>query len=105
MSKKATIDNKQLRAIGHKLKPVVTVAGNGLNDTVMAELERALDQHELIKVKLAVGSREAKSTVSTELCERTGAQLIQSVGNIILVLRRADTPDPKLSNLIRPLQS
>ena len=105
MSKQATLDNKQLRAIGHKLKPVVTVAGNGLNDAVMQELERALGQHELIKVKLAVGSREARSAVSAELCERTGAELIQSVGNIILVLRRAETPDPRLSNLIRPLQS
>ena len=103
MSKKAQADIKQLRAIGHKLKPVVTISGNGLSETVPAELDRALNQHELIKVKLAVGGREAKAAVSAELCESTGAQLIQSIGNIILVLRRAGKPDPKLSNLIRPL--
>ena len=96
-------DKKQLRAIGHKLKPVVTVAGNGLSDTVIEEIESALTRHELIKIKLAVGGREAKSAVSTELCERTGAEIVQSIGNIILVLRRAEKPDPKLSNLIRPV--
>lgn len=103
MSKKAQHDIKQLRAIGHKLKPVVTVGGNGLSEAVVAELERALTQHELIKVKLAVGDRTAKTALSGELCERTGAEVVQSIGNIILVLRRAEKPDPKLSNLIRPV--
>ncbi len=103
MSNKAQLDNRQMRAIGHKLKPVVTIAGNGLSEGVMTELERALTDHELIKIKLAVGSREARSAVTEEVCQRTGAELVQSIGNVILVLRRSSDPDPKLSNLIRPL--
>jgi len=103
MSKKTKLDSRQLRAIGHKLKPVLTIAGNGLTEGVMGELERALNDHELIKIKLAVGSRDAKAVLSQELCERAGAELIQSVGNIILVLRRSSEPDPRLSNLIRVL--
>ena len=43
MSKKANQDIRQLRAIGHKLKPVVTVAGNGVTDNIVAELDRALN--------------------------------------------------------------
>ncbi len=100
---KAKQDLKQLRAIGHKLKPVVTVAGNGLSEAVVAEIDRALSQHELIKIKLAVGGREAKTGVAAEICERTGAEVVQSIGNMILVLRRSAEPDPRLSNLIRPL--
>ncbi|MEM1113723.1 MAG: YhbY family RNA-binding protein [Pseudomonadota bacterium] len=103
MSKPGKPDVKQLRTIGHKLKPVVTVAGNGVSGGVVAELDRALNDHELIKVKLAVGSREAKAAVTRELCEQTGADLIQSIGNVILLLRRTSTPDPRLSNLVRPL--
>jgi len=103
MSKNANHDIKQLRAIGHKLKPVVTIAGNGLSDSVVAELNRALDDHELIKVKLAVGSREARSALAAQMCERCGAQAVQAIGNIIIVLRRNTQPDPRLSNLIRPL--
>ena len=103
MSKKTNQDIKQLRAIGHKLKPVVTIAGNGLTESVLAELERALGDHELIKVKLAVGSRDARSAVAQEICDRSGAELVQSIGNVVVILRRAATPDPRLSNLIRPL--
>lgn len=103
MSKNAKQDIRQLRAIGHKLKPVVTVAGNGLSDTVTGEIERALGDHELIKVKLAVGSRETRAAIAQEICGNTGAELVQSIGNVILLLKRAKQPDPRLSNLIRPL--
>ncbi|MBN7795886.1 ribosome assembly RNA-binding protein YhbY [Parahaliea mediterranea] len=103
MSKKAGPDVKQLRAIGHKLKPIVTVAGNGLNDNVIAEIDRALNDHELIKIKLAVGSREARKATAEEICERAGAEMVQAIGNVILVLRRTAEPDPRLSNLQRPL--
>ena len=103
MSKKANQDIKQLRAIGHKLKPVVTIAGNGLTEGVIAELDRALNDHELIKIKLAVGSREARSAVAAEICERSGAEMVQSIGNVMIILRRTDKPDPRLSILIRRL--
>ena len=103
MSKKANQDIKQLRAIGHKLKPVVTVAGNGVSDAVLAELDRALNDHELIKIKLAVGSRTARATVGQEICDRSGAEMIQRIGNVMVILRRTAKPDPRLSNLIRPL--
>lgn len=104
MSKTAHQDNRQLRAIGHKLKPVVTVAGNGLTEGVLAELERALGDHELIKVKLAVGSREARAALTREICDRSGAELVQSIGNMLLILRRSAKPDPRLSNLIRTVE-
>lgn len=103
MSKKDHQDTRQLRAIGHKLKPVVTVAGNGLSDGVISEIERALDQHELIKIKLAVGDRDARKAVAAQICDRSGAELVQSIGNVILVLRRTAEPDPRLSNLLRVL--
>lgn len=103
MSKKASLDHKQLRAIGHKLKPVVTVAGNGVSDNVLQEVRRALDDHELIKVKIAVADREARSAAAETLCAETGATLVQSVGTIVLLLKRAKQPDPKLSNLMRVL--
>jgi len=103
MSKKANQDIKQLRAIGHKLKPVVTVAGKGLTENVLIELDRALTDHELIKVKLAVGSREGRTAMAEQICAQTGATLVQSIGNVVLLLRPAAKPDPKLSNLVKPL--
>jgi RNA-binding protein len=97
----SSADKKYLRQLGHQLNPVVTVAGKGLNENVLLEIERALKDHELIKIKLAVGDRVAKKTVAEEICQRCKAQLIQSIGHIVLVYRKADKPNPKLSNLLR----
>ncbi len=94
---------RQLRGLGHKLNPVVTIAGNGLSEGVLLELERALDDHELIKIKVTVGGREARDALLRELLEKTGAELVQRIGNTALLLRRSVEPDPKKSNLIRLL--
>lgn len=94
-------DKKHLRRLGHNLKPVVTIAAKGLNENVGAELDRALSDHELIKVKLAVGDRLAKKTISDELCQKYNAELVQSIGHILLLYRKAKAPNPKLSNLLR----
>ena len=70
---------------------------------MVSEIERALTQHELIKIKLAVGDRDARKAVAGEIAARCGAEIIQSIGNVILVLRRTAEPDPRLSNLLRPI--
>lgn len=92
---------KSLRAIGHNLNPVVTIAGNGLSDAVMVELNRALDDHELIKIKVSVGDRDVKKQVIAEILERTGADLAQQVGNTALLMRRNSKAKDGLSNLRR----
>ncbi|MBQ0720727.1 MAG: YhbY family RNA-binding protein [Gammaproteobacteria bacterium] len=97
-------DKKHLRGIGHKLNPVVTIASKGLTDSVAAELDRALDDHELIKVRLSVGDRDAKKVTIDETCKRLKAELVQTIGHVILLHRKAAKPNPKLSNLLRPQQ-
>jgi len=92
---------RQLRALAHKLRPVVTIAGKGLSDTVLEELDRALNDHELIKVKVAVGDREQRELVIAEVCERSSAVLVQRIGNIATLLRANPQADPKKSNLHR----
>ncbi|MEH6625966.1 MAG: YhbY family RNA-binding protein [Motiliproteus sp.] len=92
---------KQYRTIGHKLNPIVTIAGNGLSEGVQLEIDRALEDHELVKVKVNVGDREVKNALIGELCEQVQAELVQQIGNIALLFRESDNPDPKLSNLLR----
>lgn len=91
---------KRLRAIGHDLKPIVTVAGNGLSETVLAELNRALDDHELIKVKI-VGDREERAEVSDAIAALPDTHIVQKIGGIVLLYRPAREPDPSLSNILR----
>lgn len=92
---------KAMRSIGHDLNPIVIVAGNGLSENVLMEIDRALEDHELIKVKYAVGDREIKAEMLKETAQRMRAELVQSIGNIGLFYRKAQKPDPKKSNLLR----
>ena len=57
----SSADKKYLRQLGHQLNPIVTVARKGLNDNVLLEIDRALSDHELIKVKVVTGDRESKA--------------------------------------------
>ncbi|MBW4934441.1 ribosome assembly RNA-binding protein YhbY [Marinobacter sp. F4206] len=92
---------REYRAIAHNLKPVIIVGDKGLSDGLQEELERALNDHELIKVKVANQDRDARQEAVNALCEASGAELVQSIGKIAVILRRAKKPNPKLSNLLR----
>ena len=83
---------KQYRTIGHNLNPIVTIAGNGLSESVLNELNRALDDHELIKVKLAITDRLARQETIQTLCNVCKAELIQEIGKVALIFRPARTP-------------
>ncbi|MDD9889004.1 MAG: ribosome assembly RNA-binding protein YhbY [Gammaproteobacteria bacterium] len=96
-------DKKKFRTIGHNLKPVVIIAQKGLTDNIKAEIDRALTDHELIKVKILTSTREAKKELIAEICDEFNAECIQSIGHIILIYRAAKKPDPQLSNLLRKL--
>ena len=81
---------RQLRGLCHDLSPVVIVADKGLNDNVRAEIELALDSHELIKVKLRA-EREQRQVWVDEIAASTGAALVQQIGQVACFFR----PNPK----------
>ena len=95
------ISRRQLRAIGHKLKPVLTVSQNGLTEGVLLELDRALTDHELIKVKISSKSANSNEELLKGICEHSSAKIVQHIGNVLILIRRNKKPNPKLSNLIR----
>lgn len=97
------LDNKtrrHYRRIGHHLNPVVIVA-NGLGDSVQAEIDRALSDHELIKVRIVTEDREAKKAVIDEICASQNAELVQVIGKIALLYRKAAEQKAHLSNICR----
>ena len=78
---------RHLRGLGHSLKPVVMMGNAGLSDAVLAEVSRALDDHELIKVRVRFGDRKVRDEAISRLCDESGATLIKRIGNIALVHR------------------
>ncbi len=79
---------KALKARAHRLEPVVRVGGDGLTDTVIAEIGRALAAHELIKLRAASLGREARETTLAEICERCAAQPVQHIGKVLVIYRK-----------------
>lgn len=92
---------KQLKAIAHHLKPVVIIAANGLTEGVINELDRALSDHELIKIKISAGEREDRIAIVDDITRKTRSELVQLIGKTAVILRRSTKPNPKLSNLIK----
>lgn len=90
---------KQYRAIGHNLHPIVTIAQKGLSENIRLELERALRDHELIKIKLAAADREAKKELVEAICKEFHAECVQSIGHTALLYRKAKKHDGRLSNI------
>ena len=97
----SSADKKHYRAIAHNLNPVIIVGDKGLSEGLMEELMRALNDHELIKVKVAIGDRDDRAAIINELVEQTDSELVQTIGKIAVLLKKNKKPNPKLSNLIR----
>lgn len=92
---------KHYKSIGHHLKPVLIVAENGLTEGVQAEMERALNDHELIKVQVRLGEREERVALIEELCKAGNCELVQSIGKMALLYRRNPKANKQLSNIHR----
>jgi RNA-binding protein len=80
-------ERKRLRARAHKLHPIMQLGARGLTDAVVAEVDRALAHHELIKVRAAPLNRDEREVALASICERTGAQAVQHIGKMLIVYR------------------
>jgi putative YhbY family RNA-binding protein len=80
-------ERRALRARAHPLHPVVLIGDAGITDAVIAETDRALKAHELIKVRMAGESRESRDEAYASLCEALGAAPVQHIGKILVLYR------------------
>ena len=81
-------ERKELKARAHPLEPVVMIGSKGLTDEVVKAVDVALKAHELIKVRAAGLEREQRDVALKALCERTGAESVQSVGKVFVIYRK-----------------
>ncbi len=87
-----------LRGRAHALKPVVQVGNSGLTEAVALETERALHDHELIKVRARGSERAARQELFAQLAARTGSALVQQIGHVAVLYR----PRPGAAKLLLP---
>jgi len=76
-----------MKAQAHALEPVVQIGAAGLTGAVVAEVDRALTAHELIKVRIGSDDRADRVALGDELCSRTGAAAVHRVGKVLVLFR------------------
>lgn len=86
---------KFLRGLAHGLNPVIIIGAQGVTDSLMAELNKSLTHHELLKVKMAAGERDDRKAIIDYVTTHTKAKLVQSVGKMF-VIYRARVKNPEL---------
>ncbi|MBV7387796.1 ribosome assembly RNA-binding protein YhbY [Pasteurellaceae bacterium TAE3-ERU1] len=94
-----TLSTKQkqfLKGLAHNLKPVVMLGANGLTEGVVAEIDNALNHHELIKVKIAGSDRETKQLIIDAIVRETRAEAVQLIGHVLVLYRAGDEPQIRL---------
>jgi RNA-binding protein len=83
---------RHLRGLAHALDPIVRIGQAGASAAVVSELARALHDHELVKVKVPGGDREARARLLDELAAKSGSALVQRIGNVAVFYRAAPAP-------------
>lgn len=79
---------QQLKAKAHSLKPIILIGNNGLSDSVQNEIDRALHDHELIKIRIMSQDRDLRREWYEKICEVNQAELIQTLGSIGVIYRK-----------------
>lgn len=102
MSELTPARRRELRASAHHLNPVVSIAGNGLTPAVLGEIDRSLQAHELIKIKVHGAERNAREELMKAVCDALGASPVQHIGTILVIWRErreeAEKPSAKSAN-------
>ena len=81
-------ERKALKAKAHKLEPIVRIGTKGLTEDVIAEIDRALRAHELIKVRAGSMERDQRDAALVSICEKTKAEQVQQVGKVFVLFRK-----------------
>jgi putative YhbY family RNA-binding protein len=83
-----------LRGRAHRLDPVVLIGEAGLTPTVVAELDRALRAHGLIKIRVMGSGRAEREALLGAVCAATDAAPVQHIGKILVVYRERPAEEP-----------
>jgi RNA-binding protein len=97
----AVLSGKQrrhLRGLGHDLKPVVQVGKAGIDDGLVAAVDQALDDHELVKIKVGEAARMDRHDAAEAIAHKTHSEVAQVLGKTVLLYR----PHPEEPAIVLP---
>jgi len=96
-----TTQTRFLRGQAHGLKALWQVGGKGVSAAVVAEIDAALEQHELIKVRISAADRDERTRLITQLAAECGAAVVQTIGHVVALYR----PSQERRQIVLPRES
>ncbi len=81
---------KKLRKLAHHQKVIVIVGQHGLTDSVMFEIDNALEIHELLKVRINAGDKTERNQVIDNISQQTQSEIVQRIGHIAVFYRQGE---------------
>ncbi len=96
-----TVRRRELKALSHSLHPVVMIGKLGLSDSVIEELNHALDSHELIKIKVQIDDKLIRNALLEEICDKLSSASVQHIGKIFVIYRpNAEKVNEKVDHVV-----
>lgn len=86
----SSAQRSDLRAQAHHLNAVVQTGAKGLTDSVITEIDQALEHHELMKVKLAGADRDDRKAMAAELADKMKAEIVGTIGAVVILYRKSE---------------
>lgn len=77
-----------LRSKANNLNPYVHIGKEGLNESVFDQIDKVLDDHELVKIRVLDNSLENINEVAEDVCDKMGAEVVQIIGNVFVIYRK-----------------
>jgi RNA-binding protein len=93
-------ERKRLKAVSHDLDPVVTIGSEGLKPSLLKEIDRSLNAHELIKIRAFSDECDEREAWLDAICEELNAAPVQHIGKVLVLFRK--NPDKKPSTTATP---
>jgi len=77
---------RKLKSLAHKLKPVVLIGQKGITESLVKAVDKALEDHELIKVKF-IDLKDEKHELLERVVADTKSFLVNLIGNTAIIYR------------------
>ncbi|MSQ50257.1 MAG: YhbY family RNA-binding protein [Betaproteobacteria bacterium] len=97
MKQRTSAERSELRARAHPLSPIVIIGNGGLTAGVLAEIERSLNAHELIKIRVGGADHAGRESMYETICANSGASPVQHIGRILVIYRERPKEEPTVA--------
>jgi RNA-binding protein len=93
-------EKRLIKKLSHDLKPLIRIGKNGVTPATIANIDKALNDHELIKIKY-LEHKDQKKTLTRRITEETRSELINQIGNTATLYRESPDPQKREINLTK----